>query len=73
LVISASGKILNKKTLRMRKLNKGCITIRLMQKFNVGRLVGLTFLSEPKIDYSKKKIIHIDKNKANNDISNLTW
>ena len=44
-----------------------------MKTFNVGRLVGLTFLSELNIDYSKKRIGHIDKNNTNNDISNLYW
>lgn len=74
LVISSSGKILNKKTLKLRKLNnKGCIQIERMKTFNVGRLVGLTFLSEPNIDYSKRRIVHIDKDNTNNDISNLYW
>lgn len=44
-----------------------------MKTFNVGRLVGLTFLSEPNINYSKRRIGHIDKDNTNNDISNLYW
>lgn len=77
LVISESGKILNKKTKNLRKIrdngnfmygNRKCV--------NVGRLVGLTFLTGNEYNYeilSKKKIKHIDGDNSNNHINNLRW
>ena len=78
LVISESGKILNKKTKRLRKiLDNGNFIYENRKKVNVGRLVGLTFLTlDGENNYkvlSKKKIKHIDGNNTNNHISNLQW
>ncbi len=81
LVISTSGKILNKKTKRLRKIqDNGDFCYGNRKKVNVGRLVGLTFMSGD-IDVngndfkvlSKKKIKHLDGVNANNHINNLSW
>lgn len=77
LVISESGKILNKKTKRLRKiLTNGNFSYDNCKKVNVGRLVGLTFLTRDEDDYkilSKKRIKHIDGNNTNNHVNNLQW
>ena len=81
LVISTSGKILNKKTKRLRKiLDNGNFSYGNRKMVNVGRLVGLTFMTGD-IDVngndfkvlSKKKIKHIDGDNSNNNIDNLSW
>jgi hypothetical protein len=81
LVISTSGKILNKKTNRLRKIQvNGDFCFSNRKKVNVGRLVGLTFMTGDidvnENDYkvlSKKKIKHLDGNNGNNNINNLSW
>ena len=80
LVISESGKILNKKTKRLRKIkDNGNFTCDNRKSINVGRLVGLTFLTGNENNennyeiLSKKKIKHIDGNNSNNHVNNLRW
>ena len=58
LVISESGKILNKKTKRLRKIHEGNLCCDDCKKINVGRLIGLTFMTGNENDFeilSKKK------------------
>lgn len=76
-LISESGKILNKKTNRLRKINdNGYFIYGNRKKINVGRLVGLTFMTGNENDFeilSKKNIKHIDGNCSNNHINNIQW
>lgn len=72
--ISNFGNIKNIKTGNIRSINKlGRFQIDKSTHYSVGRLVALTFLSEQYIDYTKRKVTHIDKNKKNNRIDNLKW
>ena len=43
------------------------------QEYSIGRLVALTFLTIPGVDYSRKKVFHKDGNHFNNHIDNLYW
>jgi hypothetical protein len=36
-------------------------------------MVALTFLAEKDVDYSKRKVKHIDGDINNNHVDNLTW
>jgi len=50
-----------------------CITLckdGIPKQYLVHRLVGITFIENPE---KKKTIDHIDKNKSNNQVSNLRW
>ncbi len=77
LVISESGKILNKKTKKFRKIKPdGNFVAYRTKSINVGRIVALTFLTgdnETNLEISKKRVKHIDGNNANNHINNLKW
>ena len=75
--VSSFGKIKNKKTGRLLKpANKGgylyvglslnCIK----RSYALHRIVAITFLSNPE---NKPHVNHLDKNKVNNNISNLEW
>ena len=71
--ISNFGKVKNIKTQRILKLScrGGYMKIRLGNKTtSVHQLVGLCFIDNPE---NKPHINHIDKNKANNHVSNLEW
>ena len=39
----------------------------------VGRLVALTFLAEPGVDYTKQRVFHRDGDNFNNRVENLYW
>ncbi len=43
------------------------------KKISVGLMVALTFLTEFGIDYTKRKVKHIDGNINNNRIEDLIW
>ena len=43
------------------------------KKISVGRMVALTFLTESGIDYTKRKVKHVDGNINNNRVDNLIW
>jgi hypothetical protein len=40
---------------------------------SVGRMVALTFLAENGVDYTKRKLKHLDNNVDNNNVENLKW
>lgn len=72
-IISNRGTIINTKTGNIRSpAFNGRIELDRML-ISVGRLVALTFLTEPGIDYTKKRVRHLDKNKSNNRVENLQW
>ena len=75
--VSTSGRVKNTITDRMMKLNSKCgyLCISLVntfrqKSFKVHRLVALTFIPNPE---NKTDVNHMDKNKHNNNISNLEW
>jgi hypothetical protein len=75
--ISTSGRVKNTTTDRIMKLNSkgGYLCISLINSsgkkiFKVHRLVALAFIPNPE---NKTDVNHIDKNKHNNNISNLEW
>ena len=76
--ISNFGRVRNDKTKKIRKtyINKeGYSTLNLsnngvLKKFSIHRLVGLAFI--PNLE-NLQQIHHIDKNRSNNNISNLKW
>lgn len=76
--ITKTGKIYNhfkKRAKRPQKTNDGYLRIQLSYKTKVKnilihRIVAETFLENPT---SKKYVNHIDKNKENNNITNLEW
>ena len=73
-VISNLGNVKNMKTGNIRTLcPKGRIQFDESTVLAVGRLVALTFLAEPCVDYSKRKVKHLDKNLKNNRVENLQW
>ena len=72
--ISNLGNVKNIKTGNTRTQYKGKVAIKGGDIFSVGRLVALTFLAEdPNVDYSKKRVRHLDKNLCNNRVENLQW
>ena len=75
--ISTFGNVRNKKTNKMMKLNSkgGYLCISLVnssgqKSFKVHRLVALAFIQNLE---NKTDVNHMDKNKHNNNISNLEW
>ncbi len=73
-IISNFGNVKNTKTNNIRtSCPKGRIQFDESTILSVGRLVALTFLAEPGIDYSKRRVKHLDKNLKNNNINNLQW
>ena len=75
--VSTLGRVKNTTTYRMMKLNSkgGYLCISLVNTFRqnafkVHRLVALAFIQNPK---NKTDVNHMDKNKHNNNISNLEW
>ena len=73
--ISNLGNIKNMKTGNIRTPYKGLIQIESdsRKKISVGRMVALTFLTEFGIDYTKRKVKHVDGNVNNNRVDNLIW
>ena len=73
--ISNFGNIKNTKTGNIRKPFKGLVQIESFdrKRISIGRMVALTFLADPDIDYSKKRIKHLDGNVNNNRVENLRW
>ena len=75
--VSNLGNIINNKTNKIMKINtkRGYGNISLVndglrKSFKVHRLVSLAFIDNPE---NKPQVNHLDKNKSNNDISNLEW
>jgi len=75
--VSNLGKVRNKKTGRILKsvCNGGYLSVGLScngksKTFSVHQLVGLCFIENPE---NKPQINHIDKNRSNNNVSNLEW
>jgi hypothetical protein len=72
--VSNLGNVKNIKTKNIRTIGpKGTVTFNEAQQYSVGRLVALTFLALPGIDYTKKKVYHKDGNLFNNNVENLYW
>jgi hypothetical protein len=73
--ISNLGNIKNTKTGNIRTPFKGRIQIESTSRktISVARMVALTFLTEKDIDYSKRKVKHIDGDINNNHVDNLAW
>uniref|UniRef100_A0A6C0IR59 HNH nuclease domain-containing protein n=1 Tax=viral metagenome TaxID=1070528 RepID=A0A6C0IR59_9ZZZZ len=75
--VSNLGKVKNNKTGRLLKqyIRGGYSFVGLCQNHNsktipVHRLVSLAFIDNPE---NKKQVNHLDKNRSNNNISNLEW
>jgi len=75
--IDRDGTVKNKKTGRIISINlsKGYKYVMLWKNneqkcFKIHRLLGLHFIPNPE---NKECIDHIDRNKLNNDLSNLRW
>ncbi len=73
--VSNFGNIKNTKTGNVRTPFRGLLQIdsSSRKRISVGRMVALTFLAEPNIDYSKRRIKHIDGDVNNNRVENLMW
>lgn len=73
--ISNFGNIKNTKTGNIRTAYKGRIQIESCSRktISVGRMVALTFLAEDGVDYTKRKLKHLDNNVDNNNVENLKW
>ncbi len=73
--ISNFGNIKNTKTGNIRTPYKGRIQIESCSRktISVGRMVALTFLAEDGVDYTKRKLKHLDNNVDNNNVENLKW
>jgi len=73
--ISNFGNIKNTKTENIRTAYKGRIQIESCSRktISVGRMVALTFLAENGVDYTKRKLKHLDNNVDNNNVENLKW
>lgn len=74
-MISKQGVIINEKTGRVltptKCKNSGCLKVTISGDTKyVHRLVADTYLRNPK---HKSDVMHIDKDKSNNDIENLKW
>lgn len=73
--VSNLGNIRNTKTGNIRMQFKGFIQIESTsrKRISVGRMVALTFLAESGVDYTKRKVRHLDGNVENNRVDNLEW
>jgi len=72
--ISNLGNLRNNKTGTIRATcQKGRVQFDRSNFFSVGRLVALTFLAEPDVDYTNRRVKHLDKNPKNNRVENLQW
>ena len=73
--ISNLGNIKNIKTGNIRTPFKGRIQIESSSRktISVPRMVALTFLAEKDIDYTKRRVKHLDGDINNNHIENLVW
>ena len=72
--ISNLGNLKNTKTGNVRATcPKGRIQFDSSTVLSIGRLVALTFLAEPGVDYSKRRVKHLDGNLKNNRVENLQW
>lgn len=73
--VSNLGNIRNTKTGNIRTPFKGFIQIESTsrKRISVGRIVALTFLAESGVDYTKRKVRHLDGNVENNRVDNLEW
>lgn len=73
--ISKQGTIINQKTGRILKQTKckdsGCLKVTISGETKyVHRLVADTYLANPD---NKSDVMHLDKNKGNNNLNNLKW
>ena len=73
--ISNLGNIKNIKTGNIRTPFKGRIQIESSSRktISVPRMVALTFLAEKDVDYTKRKVKHLDGDINNNHVENLVW
>lgn len=73
--VSNYGNVKNIKTGNIRTHYKGRIQFESSSQktMSVPRLVALTFLAEPGVDYTKRKVKHLDGNINNNRVENLKW
>ena len=73
--ISNFGNVINVKTGNIRTSHKGRIQFDSSSRktISVARMVALTFLAEHGVDYSKRKVIHLDGDINNNKVENLKW
>jgi len=73
--ISNLGNIKNIKTGNIRTPFKGRIQIESSSRktISVARMVALTFLTEKDVDYTKRRVKHLDSDINNNHVENLIW
>lgn len=74
-LITKQGQIINEKTGHVltptKCKNSGCLKVTISGETRyVHRLVAETYLRNPK---NKSDVMHIDKDKGNNDVENLKW
>jgi len=73
--ISNLGNIKNIKTGNIRTSFKGRIQIESSSRktISIARMVALTFLTKKDVDYTKRRVKHLDGDINNNHIENLIW